>query len=217
MTTRFRDLHGNPVRMTKVVVKSPDEGGTPFAFFQIGTEYYISARSAAQNVHYQVAGNLFHHAFEMMLKGILLEKSGFTAPKLKERFGHDIPGLWEEAKKAVPSPGRSHPWAGFKRFIDDLHRWEEIRFGEFPGGLPKVLAVDYLSRDPNAKRGQTGFNWYRAGLEDADKLFAVLVAEMGWDQPAFVREKLIGVAAIRDYELWNCCLIGEATYPEDFS
>lgn len=228
MTTPFKDPHGNPVRMTKVVVKSPitpnrlspghppDEHETPFVFFQIGTEYYISARTAVRNVHYQVAGNLFHHAFEMMFGGILLEKSDITPLLLKKRFGnHYLPVLWEEVKRAVPSPGRSHPWARFKRFIDDLQRWEEIRFGRFPRGLPKVLAVDYL-RNPDAKRGQPDSDGYRVSLEDADELFAVLVGEMGWDQPAFVREKLIGVAAIRDYEWWNRYVIGEATYPRSF-
>jgi hypothetical protein len=69
--------------------------GTPPVFFEIGVEYYISARAAVRIQQAQVAGNLFHHAFEMMLSGILLDHKVFTVKDLKTKFGtkHDLRGL----------------------------------------------------------------------------------------------------------------------------
>jgi hypothetical protein len=208
--------------------------GTPPDVFHIGVQYYVSARAAVRHGHGGVAGNLFHHGFEMMLRGLLLHKSFATVPQLIKKFGsrHDLPGLWSEAKKAVPTLD----WGRFDLFIDQLHKWDRIRFGGFPEGIPKILLVD-LARSINSLRGthriskvlqvdqaqgpniqpsEAGRDVYRLSLEDADELFVVLVREMGWGQPTFVREKLIGLAAIGTYEWDNLHIIGEASYPRAF-
>jgi hypothetical protein len=172
----------------------------------------------------------------MMLRGVLLDKSVFTVPELRKKYGnrHDLPGLWIATKEALPRPARN--WSHFDSFISQLHKWDRIRFGGLPDGVPKVLLVDYANaikslwgaqriskvlRVDNVQNSATqssepGSDLYRLGLEDADELFAVLVGEMGWDEPVFVREKLIGDAAIRDYEWWNRYVIGEPTYPRSF-
>jgi hypothetical protein len=41
------------------------------AFFKTGSQYYIAGRFAAFAWFHPVAGNLFHHAIEMYLKGAL--------------------------------------------------------------------------------------------------------------------------------------------------
>src|ERR1700688_4928555 len=117
-----------------MVVSTPPNRlpGTPLHMFQIGLEYYIAGRAAWDHGHYQVAGNLFHHGFEMMLKGVLGTKSAFTAAQLKGRR-HDLPWFWAQAKKSVP-----FDWNRLDIFIDDLHRWELVRFGDFPEGKPKL-------------------------------------------------------------------------------
>src|SRR5690349_7727165 len=106
--------------------------------FQIGLEYYVSARGAWDRNHFLVAGNLFHHGFEMMLKGVLVHSSRFT-PKDMRDHRHDLPWFWSETKALVLSD-----WSRFDQFIDDLHRWDLIRFGEFPEGKPKHLVIDTI-------------------------------------------------------------------------
>jgi hypothetical protein len=93
----------------------------------------------------------------------------------------------------------------FDVFMTDLHKWERIRFGEFPRGLPKSLVIDFRrGTDVGAKARKQGFDQYRLCLEDADELFLILVAEMGWSQgwSQSVRWNLFGSPAIDTYE-WN--------------
>jgi HEPN domain-containing protein len=47
--------------------------GRPHEFFRRGVQYYVMARQAVRSGYPQVAGSLFHQAFEMLLKASLLE------------------------------------------------------------------------------------------------------------------------------------------------
>lgn len=96
----------------------------------------------------------------------------------------------------------SQNWKRFDAFINDLHCFEEIRYGEFPAGLPKKIRVDKLSVAA-AVPDMPGHDVYRIDLEKADELFAVLLAEGGLLHPSWVRSVLIGAAALADYERDN--------------
>ena len=50
----------------------PSNGAGELEFLRPGTQYYIAARYAVLAHFDPVAGNIFHHAVEMILKGILL-------------------------------------------------------------------------------------------------------------------------------------------------
>src|SRR5690242_17538786 len=167
--------------------------GVPAQVFEIGLQYYVSARAAWDHGHYQIAGNLFHHGFEMMLKGVLAHRSRYTPAQLKGR-SHDLPWFWGETTKGIP-----YDWSRFDVFIDDLHRWELVRFGDFPEGKPKSLRIDVL-RVARAGPGKPGHDEYRLCLEDADELFTLLCREMAWPNH-IVRARI--ARGLDDYERQN--------------
>ena len=166
--------------------------GTSSEVFQIGIEYYLSARTAWDRVHYRIVGNLFHHGVEMMLKAILV-RAGVTAQQIKG-WSHSLPTLWDETKQRV-----TDDWSRFDQPIAELHRWESIRFGQFPEGKHKSLRID-SHRVAGAIPGKPGHDEYRVCLEDMDELFGVLCREIGFP-PQAVRP-IIG-ASQEDYERDN--------------
>jgi hypothetical protein len=154
----------------------------------------VSARAAWERTHFQVTGNLFHHAFEMMLKRILVYSSGrFTAKEVRHHR-HDLPWFSAQTKAGVP-----HDWSRFDEFIDDLYRWDLIRFGDFPEGKAKHLVIETL-RTPRAMRSMPGHDEYWLCLEGADELFTLLFPEMGY--PQHIIRALIGTGR-EDYEREN--------------
>jgi hypothetical protein len=171
--------------------------GTPPLYFKIGVEYYVAGRAAWHHNHFQIAGNLFHHAVEMMLKAVLMQKSVYTAQQLKDKFRHGIRRLWNETTRQVP-----FDWSRFDIFVTDLDKWEKIRYGEFPEGKPKNLRIDAL-RIVRSLPGKPGHDEYRLCLEDADELFVVLARELGMGHSSFVHDILIGPEALDDYERSN--------------
>lgn len=177
--------------------------GTPPLYVKIGAEYYTLGRTAVHRKQYQVVGNLFHHAFEMLMKALLLLRNAATHKELRERYRHDLPRLWEATKEYVGLWAVEQDWAGrFDSFVADLDRWEDIRYGGFPKGLPKNLRVDYLAVAA-ALRAKPGHDEYVINLERADELFKVLVTECSMNKPWFVRDVLIGSEALEDYERDN--------------
>ena len=75
-------------------------------YFGLGTQYYFSARAATFAGCFPIAGNLFHHAVEMFLKGVLVRQ--LSRAQLKS-YGHDLKRLWKVHKNA--NPALNHPVA----------------------------------------------------------------------------------------------------------
>jgi hypothetical protein len=94
----------------------------PEYFFKVGLEYYVAGRAAAAAGLDLVAGNLLHHAVEMLLKGGLVQAK---APQLyKDRDGHPLLMAWVAVKTLHPA----EELAGFDQVITDLDRFEKIRY-----------------------------------------------------------------------------------------
>jgi len=91
------------------------------SFFKLGTEYYISGRYALFAGLSFVAGNLLHHAVEMLFKGYL--SSHYNLNQLR-RFGHNLVTLWSDFK----SRSSLTTLAEFDSVISDLNKFEEIRY-----------------------------------------------------------------------------------------
>jgi hypothetical protein len=91
-------------------------------FFDFGFQYYVAARFAVRSGLVPVAGNLFHHAIEMFLKGEL-------AKHLDEGQRRDIGlvELWSEFKKQEAA---GSPLASFDPIVETLSKFEEIRYPE---------------------------------------------------------------------------------------
>ena len=70
-------------------------------YLNLAIQYYIAGRSASFAYSIPVAGNIFHHAVEMLLKYFLISNNSCSASKLKNDFGHNLKKLWDAFKKVM--------------------------------------------------------------------------------------------------------------------
>ena len=93
--------------------------------FDLGLQYLVAGRFGAASSLMPVSANLLHHAVEMFLKGCLVGRVGLeNLPR--GRDGHDLNILWEEFRRLFDDPSLDR----FARVVDDLHRFERIRYPE---------------------------------------------------------------------------------------
>jgi hypothetical protein len=125
-------------------------------YVRISVQYYSAAQHSAENGYSPVAGNLMHHAFEMLLKAGILKAE--AAPKwqepekwLQRRFGHRLTKLWAELSLALDLGTVQF----YRRHIKHLDLWEEVRY---PGRrrsvgmyISYVALPDRLNVTPNTK------------------------------------------------------------------
>jgi hypothetical protein len=91
-------------------------------YLKIGIQYYVAGRSATFACFAPVAGNLFHHAIEMLLKCFLLQR--YSAQQLKSRFGHDLEPLWTEFKREAKDSMLDR----FDTLVSALNKMEDLRY-----------------------------------------------------------------------------------------
>ena len=93
-------------------------------FFQLAFQYYVAARFGASAVLLPVAGNLFHHAIEMFLKGELAQHLDESQRK---KLGHNLTELWSAFKEKTAAEASL---ASFDTVIEKLSKFEDIRYPE---------------------------------------------------------------------------------------
>jgi hypothetical protein len=91
-------------------------------YLTIAIQYYLAGRSATFAHSLPVAGNLFHHAVEMLLKFFLIKT--YSDDQLKKKFGHHVKKLWGEVMKIVNDPSLSK----FDNLISGLNDFEDLRY-----------------------------------------------------------------------------------------
>lgn len=140
-------------------------------FVSTGIEYYVSGRFACLEGLVNVGGNLCHHAVEMMLKAHLIENH--EPEELRRRpFGHDLPHLWQTFNAEVV--------ADLDRYgetIDELHRFEEIRYPDTTAQRGSVITVGLTRSSGRATDGEGQPRpepRYDLGLEEIDDLVAAI-------------------------------------------
>jgi len=95
-----------------------------------GIQYYVAGRFSAASGHSPISANLLHHAVELFLKACLAHDD--SAGRIREYadskkgYRHNLPRLWEEFKKRKPSSALTE----FDRIVEELHKFEEIRYPE---------------------------------------------------------------------------------------
>ncbi len=94
---------------------------TLIPYFKLGTQYYLAARSATFAGCFPVAGNLFHHAVELYLKGDLA--TDLSRARLKA-YGHNLRRLWT----AYKTKHRTVDLSRHDLHISQLHKFEKIRY-----------------------------------------------------------------------------------------
>jgi hypothetical protein len=154
-----------------------------YQYLKIAIQYYVAGRSATFAGSIPVAGNLFHHAVEMLLKYFLLKH--YTAAKLKADFRHDLKKLWREFKKLANKP----VLARFDRLVSELNKIEDLRY---PGKGYSFIMEPRKGPRPRASGPATkGQKQYRVNLEEIDEYFTELLTgrvTLGWIQTLLRRE-----------------------------
>jgi hypothetical protein len=146
----------------------------PYHLLDRAVEYYVTGRFAALN-NLQVAPNLFHHAVEMLAKFQLLrgfrdDRLATEMEKYKQKpYRHNLHSLWPAFKAEVSCPSLD----SFDAVVDDMNRWERLRYGGFPVGFPTTMV--FMRRRPRKTRSVEPQDKYVLVLEDIDELFTEMV------------------------------------------
>src|SRR6266481_4758116 len=90
-------------------------------YFNLATQYYVTARWATFTISGTVAGNLFHHAVELYLKGDLSRSMPRNQLII---FGHDLSRLWKAYKRKYAAVDLS----SFDNCDKALQKFEIIRY-----------------------------------------------------------------------------------------
>lgn len=149
----------------------PSNDAGQLEFLRTGTQYYISARYAVWANFDPVAGNIFHHAVEMILKSILLNND-LTLASLKNEYGHDLEKLWVKFKSLYPG----NELDGYDEDISELHKYDDIRY---PDELVEKGRISFIGRQRHSFTGvPTQFSdmpKYALGLDEMDALVRKII------------------------------------------
>jgi hypothetical protein len=128
--------------------ENPTEGA-PERFFDLGVQYYVTARFAAQAQLIPVVGNLFHHSIEMLLKAEL-SKTHSSKQLRHRKFSHDLKRTWKEFQKLYPTKDLS----SFDNAVRELHRFERIRYPDTMLKLGMACSIQWSGSGGTSARGQ---------------------------------------------------------------
>jgi len=99
-----------------------DNSLADYHFYKLGLHYYASGRFAFFSAMIPVAGNLLHHAVEMVLKGRLTHSLSLV--RLKRKYSHDLCKTWRRFKKCFATCDLS----GDDNLVTGLHEFETLRY-----------------------------------------------------------------------------------------
>jgi len=145
-------------------------------FFQLAIQYYVSARFAAMAPCMPVAGNLYHHAIELILKGEL-SKSTPLLELAKSR--HSLKKTWKKFVKLFPGEDLTP----FRELIRELDRFERIRYPDAVLKEGMVGMIDWnppdetllqMRKTASSNPAQSKFPQYKFAVTELDRFVAKL-------------------------------------------
>lgn len=143
-----------------------DVYASPFEFAPLAVQHYVAGRMLALQLQLPVAGNVLHHAVELMIKAALAQEVLYDS--LRYEYGHKLVPLWEKFQDVYRAMPEHRPT------IEDLDRFEEIRYPREAGGTTSTHCA--IFRDPHGRRtGSPGA--YSLILEDVDALVSSILSE----------------------------------------
>ena len=163
-------------------------------YFRVGVEYYISGRQAVLALH-NVAGNLFHHAMEMMLKAPL--RDSLTPNELRTKYMHRLTKVWADVKTMA----NDNRLDAFDEFVMTIDMWEDLRYFD-PKPNESVLLRLNPRRSGVTVTTRVPSKTYEATMEDFDEFFKTLLAVYSLS-PSDIRSSMIGFAAEPAYDQAN--------------
>ncbi len=146
-------------------------------YFTTATHYYVSARYAHFGSMIPTAGNLFHHAIEMYLKGHLSLKLN---ERERKKLRHSLWQIWRRFKRDVGDPTLDK----FDSIIKALDKFEDIRYPEklLRLGANINFGLARLPPGPSTTGGRQPL--YELYVQEIDELVAILFQKTGVN-PAF--------------------------------
>jgi len=110
-------------------------------YFRYATDYYVAGRFAFFARSMPTAGNLFHHAVELYLKGSLIHELN---EKGRKNLGHRLERIWRRFKQSIREPGLDR----FDGVITALDSFENIRYPEKTARLGAGLGFSLAAPGP---------------------------------------------------------------------
>jgi len=133
-------------------------------YLVIALQYYLAGRSACFANSVPVAGNLLHHAVEMLLKYFLL--NSYSPDELKYKFQHQLKKLWNKFKSGM-NDGTLRRFDGI---ISDLQDFDELRYPE--KGFLIIISIFKGKRPKSSVKKAKQYFLY---LEEIDELFSAIL------------------------------------------
>lgn len=186
----FREMkNGNPEFVNKNIVDqhSMNTKQERDRYMSISVQYYLAARWSTFNTLLPIAGNLFHHAIEMLLKKVI-----------KKKLKHNLPAIWNQFKQMYPTINL----AKFDKTIEKLHNWEEIRY---PDNDDKEI-----NEDMELNRGRVIYfdkpssihKKFHLSLDEIDELYKAIWLGIGI-HPLYLDGELVSGTKKEIYEKEN--------------
>jgi hypothetical protein len=139
-------------------------------------DYYVAGRFAARASLVPLAGNMMHHAIELSLKAALVERVGMD--KLRHKFGHNVPKLWNEYRGARTNLSK------FDRMVAEVDRFEEIRYPDALAANGGNTLTSWIAHRDDL-RGHPALQAapiYELVVHDVDEFIVTLLdSEIGYD------------------------------------
>jgi len=138
-------------------------------FFDSGFQYYVAARFAVTAGLVPVAGNLFHHAIEMCLKGELAKR---LDEGQRRNIGHKLTKLWSTFKKQMAA---EDSLASFDPVIEQLSKFEDIRYPEGLVLKGMLCTFAFGKAMPAVSDPQRSEPVYQLAVGEIDALFKAIL------------------------------------------
>lgn len=142
-------------------------------YVSLGIQYYLLARVGARFPFNPASGNLYHLAFELLVKSYLRKK--YSANELQSKFSHNLVKLWDEFKSEITNTRLDK----FNLVVKNLDSWERVRYIDLKD-KNNAQAIEIVSgsapKEYLKKVGSTDFHeheYFRIYTDDMDELFSV--------------------------------------------
>jgi hypothetical protein len=137
-------------------------------YFRYATDYYVTARFAYFARSMPTAGNLFHHAIELYLKGSLTHELN---EKRRKNLGHRLKRIWRKFKQSISEPQLDR----FNAVIAALDNFESIRYPEKTARLGAGIGFSLSAPAPTLLDSKDTTPQYTIIVNQIDELVAELV------------------------------------------
>jgi hypothetical protein len=127
----------------------------------LAMQYHVAGRCAGVCQIVPVAGNLLHHAIEMVLKALLVRDRGLAGVT---KLGHNLIKIWGAAVATYPELDSTN----CRRAIEELDRFESLRY---PDAVIARGAAIRFGWDKAPPMPTMSVPTYDLVMEDVDELF----------------------------------------------